>query len=130
MSAATPLEGHVAPSPQAVQSLMDIAVEGWRLSRTFGRVITRLDAGETARYANQIRYFQKRLEDSMESSGLKLVNIEGQAFDPGMAVSALNLGDFAPEDDLLVDQMVEPIIMDAEGLRRLGTVMLRKASHE
>jgi hypothetical protein len=43
-----------------------------------------------------------------------------------MAVAALNLGDFEADDALLVDQMMEPIIMGPDGLRRQGTVMLRK----
>jgi hypothetical protein len=47
-----------------------------------------------------------------------------------MAASALNLGDFGPDDVLLVDQMLEPIIMGPNGLRKQGTVMLRKAEVE
>ncbi len=43
-----------------------------------------------------------------------------------VAASALNVGDFGPEDVLVVDQMVEPIIMGPNGLRKQGTVMLRK----
>lgn len=109
------------------QSLLDIAVESWRFSRVFARVVNKLDAGEAGRYANQLRYFQKRVEESLEAAGLKIVNVEGQPFDPGMAATALNIGDFGPEDALLVDQMVEPIIMGPEGLRKQGTVMLRKA---
>ena len=70
--------------------------------------------------------FQKKIEESLESSGLKLVNLEGQPYDPGMAASALNVGDFGPDDVLLVDQMVEPIIMGSLGLRKQGTIMLRK----
>ena len=108
------------------QSLIDIAVESWRFSRLFGRVVSKLDAGESSRYANQLRYFQRKVEESLDASGLKLVNVEGQPYDPGMAAAALNLADFGPEDSLLVDQMVEPIIMGSEGLRKEGTVMLRK----
>src|SRR6185437_2775915 len=111
---------------QVEQSLIDIAVESWRFSRLFGKVVSKLDAGESGRYANQLRYFQKKVEESLESNGLKLVNVEGQPYDPGMAASALNVGDFDPEDVLLVDQMVEPIIMGPSGLRKQGTVMLRK----
>lgn len=107
-------------------SLIEIAVESWRFSRLFGKVVGKLDAGESGRYANQLRYFQKKLEESLESNGLKLVNMEGQPFDPGMPVAALNLADFGPDDMLLVDQMVEPIIMGPNGLRKQGTVMLRK----
>lgn len=110
------------------RSLMDMAVESWRFARLFGRLVSKLDAGEGSRYVNQLRYFQKKLEDSLEASGMKIVNVEGQPFDPGMAASAINIGDFGPDDVLLVDQMVEPIIMGAEGLRKQGTVMLRKVA--
>ena len=111
---------------QMEQSLIDIAVESWRFSRLFGKVVGKLDAGESGRYINQIRYFQKKVEESLDSNGLKLVNVEGQPYDAGMAASALNLGDFAPDDVLLVEQMLEPIIMVPKGLRKEGTVMLRK----
>ena len=102
-------------------------MDSWRFSRLFAKVISKLDAGESPKYLNQLRYFQRRVEESLDASGLKLVNVEGHPYDPGMAASALNLGDFGPEDTLLVDQMVEPIIMGPEGLRKQGTVMLRKA---
>ncbi|MAE92193.1 MAG: hypothetical protein CMI67_21915 [Pelagibaca sp.] len=111
---------------QMEQSLIEMAVESWRFARLFSRVVTKLDAGESSRYVNQLRYFQKKLEESLDANGLKLVNVEGQPYDPGMAASALNVGDFGPDDELLVDQMVEPIIMGPEGLRKQGTVMLRK----
>jgi hypothetical protein len=113
---------------QLERSLIEVAVEGWRFARLFGRLVSKLDAGEGSRYVNQLRYFQKKLEDSLEASGMKIVNVEGQPFDPGMAASAINIGDFGPDDVLLVDQMVEPIIMGGEGLRKQGTVMLRKVA--
>ncbi|OYX40140.1 MAG: hypothetical protein B7Y91_00285 [Rhodobacterales bacterium 32-64-14] len=109
------------------QSLIEVAVESWRFSRLFGKVVNKLDAGEAGRYLSQLRYFQKKVEDNLASSGLRLVNVEGHPYDPGMAASALNLGDFGPDDVLLVDQMVEPIIMGLNGLRKQGTVMLKKA---
>ena len=31
-------------------SLIDIAVEGWRFSKTFAKVLQKLDAGEAKRY--------------------------------------------------------------------------------
>ena len=108
------------------QSLIEVAVESWRFSRLFGKVVNKLDAGEAGRYLSQLRYFQKKVEDNLSLSGLRLVNVEGHPYDPGMAASALNLGDFGPDDVLLVDQMVEPIIMGSDGLRKQGTVMLKK----
>lgn len=106
--------------------LIEVAVETWRLSHLFARVVQRLDAGEQSRYANQIRYCDKKLHEHLESAGLRLVSIEGQSYDPGAAASALNLSDFAPDEELLVDQMVEPIVLDQEGVRRPGTLLVRK----
>jgi hypothetical protein len=121
------MDTNLVPSSERLeQSLIDIAVESWRLSRLFSRVVNKLDAGEAGRYVSQFRYFQKKVEENLEANGLKLVNVEGQPFDPGIAAVALNIGDFEPDDQLLVDHMVEPIIMGAEGLRKQGTVMLRK----
>lgn len=113
-------------NPQLEKALMEVAIESWRLSKLFIRAISKLDAGDGSKYASQLRYFQKRIEESLESGGLKLVNLEGQPFDAGMAASALNGGDFGPDDVLIVDQMVEPIVMGKDGLKKEGTVLLRR----
>ena len=111
---------------QIEQSLIDVAIESWRFSRLFARVVSKLDAGESSRYLNQMRYFQKKVEESLDVNGLKLVNVEGLSYDTGVAASAVNLDEFAADDHLIVDQMLEPIVMGPNGLRREGSVMLRK----
>lgn len=120
---------HSNPSEYATnleQTLMETAVESWRLARLFERLVSRLEPGESSRYINQIRYFSKRLEENLERTGMRIVNIEGQSYDTGAAVAALNIADFNTEDVLVVDQMLEPIIMGTDGLLRSGTVTLRK----
>lgn len=109
------------------QSLIELAVESWRIARAFSRILAKLDAGEANRYTGQLHYFQKRVEEHLQAAGLRTVNLEGQAFDPGIAASALNIADFGPDDDLCVDQMLEPIIMGEQGVKKEGTIMLRKA---
>jgi hypothetical protein len=108
------------------QQLVALAVESWRLARVFARVLQKLDAGEATRHTSQLRYFLKRLEDVLAADGLTLVNLEGQRFDPGIAASAINIGEFTPSDTLVVDQMLEPIVMGANGLVKAGTVTVRK----
>lgn len=108
------------------QLLMDTAVESWRFARLFGRLVSRLEPVESTRYINQFRYFSKRLEEHLERAGMRIVNLEGLPYDTGAAATALNVADFSPEDVLVVDQMLEPIIMGTEGLLRPGTVTLRK----
>lgn len=115
------------PEVDKIQVLVDLAVESWRFARLFGRVLMKLDAGEAPRFTNQLRYFQKSLEDRLAAVGLKLVNLEGHPYEPGIAASALNIGEFGPEDRLTVDQMMEPIVMGAAGVVRSGTVTVRKS---
>lgn len=108
------------------EALLNLAIEGWRFSKLFTRMLGKMDIAETSRYANQLRYFLKKVDENLSVSGMRLVSLEGQPFDPGIAASALNLADFAPEDRLVVDQMVEPIVMGPNGLVRPGTVLLAK----
>ena len=119
--------GAEVPKIEAMESiLIEMAVEGWRVSRVFARVVGKLDAGEAGKYENQIRYFQKQIKDRLDRVGLSLVFLEGQPYDVGMAVTALNLNEFPGEESLFVEQTVEPIIMGSQGLRRPGVVMLNR----
>ena len=108
------------------QSVINMAVESWRIGRVFDRMLMKLDAGEQARYKSQFRWFIKKVEESLEEAGLRIVNVEGHPFDPGMAATPLNIEEFDANDALMVDQMFEPIIMGREGLIKTGTVTLRK----
>jgi len=112
------------------KALVDVSIEGWRFARVFTRLLTKLDAGEAQRYANQARYFLKKVDDGLDGFGLRIVSLEGQPYDPGMAVSALNIGDFGPDDVLVIEQMVEPVVMGPDGLVRGGTVILAKVDQQ
>ena len=118
------MEGVAQVDPREI--LLDVAIESWRFARLFRRVLSKLDADEAPRYVGQLRYYLKTLGERLEAADLRLVDIEGHPYDPGVAASALNIGDFAPGDVLVVEQMLEPIVMGSDGLVRSGTVMLRK----
>ena len=116
------------PTPETLaKSLLDIAVESWRFGRLFGRLMTKLDAGEQGRYRSQFMWFQRKLEESLSDAGMRIANVEGHQFDPGMAATPLNIEEFESNDTLVVDQMLEPIIIGQDGVIRTGTVTLRKA---
>jgi hypothetical protein len=109
------------------QPLIEIVIESWRLAKLFQRVLGKLEASESNRYVNQIRYFQKRVDDTLALTGMRLVSLEGLPYDPGMAVTPLNIADFGPEDTLVVEQMMEPILMGQDGVVKSGTVLLKQA---
>lgn len=113
-------------STSSEDALIDLAVDAWRFCRASVRIVEKLDAGDSGRFANQVRYFQQRIIAAAEAAGLKFVNLEGHQYDPGIAATALNMDEFGPEDELLVESMIEPIVIGPGGIRREGTVLLKK----
>lgn len=114
-------------TPEAMrEAVISMAVESWRFGRVFERLLLKLDAGEQDRYKSQFRWFMKKVEAALDQADLRIVNVEGDPFDPGMAATPLNIQEFDAKDGLMVDQMLEPIIMGKEGLVKTGTVTLRK----
>jgi hypothetical protein len=112
------------------KALIDLSIEGWRFARRFGRLLDKLDAGDAARYRNQQHYFEKKIEEGLTQFGLRLVNLEGQTYEAiereGMAANALNDREFGPDETLVVQEMVEPVVMGPDGTVRRGTVVLAK----
>ena len=108
------------------KSLVDLAVESWRFSKLFVRLLEKLAVMERSRYQGQLSWFQERLKEELKDAGMKIVNVEGDRFDPGVAATPLNCEDFGAEDKLIVDRMLTPIIMGPDGIMHMGTVMLKK----
>ncbi len=106
--------------------IINLTIESWRFAKVFERGITQLNAARAKRHTSQLQLFVKKTEESLEDVGLRIVNVEGHPYDPGMAATPLNIEDFEPDDHLVVDQMLEPIIMDGGSLAQTGTVTLRR----
>ena len=106
------------------KAIIDMAVEAWRFRRVFGKAMSKLEAGESARYIGQFNWFIKKVDVALQTAGMRIVDVEGQPYDVGMAISPLNIDDFEPDDRLYVEQMIEPIIMDESKVLKTGTAML------
>lgn len=110
----------------AEELLVSLSIESWRFAKLFQKSIDVRDLKVAGRQTSQVRYFLKKIDDGLGPLGFSLVDLEGHPFDAGMAAVALNAADFGPEDHLVVDQMMEPIVMGRDGVHRQGTMMLRK----
>lgn len=106
------------------KSIGDIASELYRFRRVFGKAISKLDADEQSKYMSQFAWFSKRVDKAVDNAGLRILDVKGQLFDPGMAVTALNIEDFDTTDELYIEQMMEPIIMKGDSIQKTGTVIL------
>lgn len=122
----TNTEQIITPPEAMRDAMICMAVESWRFSRTFDRLLLKLDAGEQNKYNSSLCWFIKKIEDALERADLRVVNVEGHIFDPGIAATPLNIEEFDAKDTLVVDQMLEPIIMGQNGLVKTGIVTLRK----
>ena len=115
----------------AVDALIGMAVESWRFSRNYERLLDKMDAGERTRHISQLRWFLQKLVESLELVGMRLVDVSGQPYTPGSAVTPINLDEFDSDDELVISYMLEPVIMDQNGVVRMGKVVLQKVEkHE
>jgi hypothetical protein len=103
-----------------------MAVDSWRFALACEKAASKLCGRDRARFEGQLAVFGKKMEEALGAIGMRIVNIEGTPFDPGIAATPLNIEDFESGDELAVDRMTEPIIMGKDGLVRMGSVSLRK----
>ena len=108
------------------KSIVDIISETYRFKKTFKRILSKLNDEDCTKYDSQFAWFTKRVEKAAENAGLRIEDFTDQEYDAGMAVTALNIEDFDPDDILCVDQMIEPVIMKGEIIQKPGTVILRR----
>lgn len=117
----------VLQTPDQFQdAIVGLCTDSWRFSRVYLRVLSKLDAVEQKKYQGQFHYYLKQIDDRLQSLGLKIVNLEGQQFDPGFPVNILNINDFCSEEHIIIDQMLEPVIMGPAGVLKMGTCLVKR----
>ncbi len=109
---------------QLQNSLISIASELFRFQKVFEKAVSKIDAEERSKYMSQYAWFSKKVYKAMDDASLKILNLEGQIYDPGMAVTPLNIDDFDNDDKLYILQTIEPIIMQDDKVYKTGTVIL------
>ena len=108
-------------------NLISIASELYRFKSVFAKAISKLDIDEQNKYSSQFQWFSKKVTKALDDSGIRVVTLDGQLYDPGMAVTPLNIEDFEADDILYVAQTMEPIIMQDNAVIKTGTVILGRA---
>ena len=109
---------------RATQAMADLATEAWRFSRVAERCAMNMDIMDADRFLNQYDWFARKIQAVTQEAGLWTVDLTGQVYEPGMAVSPLNLEDFPEGTPLVIAQMVEPVLMENGNVRKMGTAML------
>lgn len=106
------------------ESLISIASELFRFKGVFEKAISKLEIDEQNKYISQYKWFSKKVYKALDEANLRLLSVDGQLYDPGMAITPLNLDDFEADDQLYILQTIEPIIMQNDTVIKTGTVIL------
>jgi hypothetical protein len=121
------MQKHLDESSKYENILVKIITENWRLMQLFLKVVSKLDNSEAVKYHNQARYLKKIIDDSLQEIDLKIVDLSGEIYDAGIAATAINLEDFDSSEILIIEQMIEPLIMSKNGVKKQGLISLAKA---
>ncbi len=106
---------------------INFIIESWKFSNTVDKILDKLNESEKKRYKSRLSWYQKQLTNTLNGCGYKFVDMSNSPYDAGMALTPLNIDEFSQKDDLIVDYIIEPIIMDSKGnIVRTGTAMLRR----
>jgi hypothetical protein len=102
-------------------SLVELAIEGWRLDGWLAAL-----PPETV--ASKLRHVARRLQKFLSERELSVLDLTGKRYEPGMSVEVLE----AVEDERLgahermIDEMVEPIILWRGRVVKYGRVVVRR----
>jgi hypothetical protein len=121
---------HIKDAPPTVINrsiaLINFAVEIWRLPKMLNKLIAKIDLDEQKKYVNQFNWFNKKAIEFFQSESISISSLEGMPFDVGMPVDPINIGDFTKDDELIVEQVLEPVILQNGKILKTGSVILRK----
>lgn len=103
-----------------------LAIDYWKLLRSYERLVAEAPAGAAARLEAQARFASGRLAAHLESYGLQLVTFEGQLLSPQMPVVAINAEDFEGHDNLMIESTIEPAIVAGSRVVSVGRIIAQE----
>jgi hypothetical protein len=104
--------------------ILKFSIESWRFAKTFLRLIRKLDEKEQRKYQGYYDFYLKNLDETLDAINCWIVDMEGYDFNIGMGVTPINLDEFEEKDHLYIEQMLEPTIMNQDGIVLMGKAVL------
>ena len=114
----------------STDAVAQLCVEFWKLSNATRKAIDRLPDSESRRLEGQLNFSDRQLAMLVDQLGLRLIYFEAEVFHAGLATSADNAADYPEEVDLVVSKTLEPTVMAAMKVIRLGRVLVQPAKSE
>lgn len=102
-------------------SLIELAIEGWRLDGW-------LAAQPPEKVASKLRHVARRLQKFLSERELSTLDLTGRRYEPGMSVEVIEALEDASvgDDERLIDEMVAPVILWRGRVVKFGQVVVRQ----
>ena len=76
------------------RSALRLVVEAWKFAKFFRDIMQKLGAEDYARCERRCSWFCRKLDEIADDMGLRIIDIApGTDYDPGMAVTPINIDD-------------------------------------
>ena len=107
-------------------AVVDLLTESWRLNRFTEKLSHVADDKLRKKISNAVTRFDKHFQTTAEVFGLEVLDFTGTEFETGLPLLPINLADFAADENLFVEAMLEPTIKVANSTEivKLGTAIL------
>jgi hypothetical protein len=91
--------------------LARLAVEYWKLLRSFERAIDLTSQDARVRLSAQARYAAGRLEALLSDAKMKIVSFDGMSFEVNLPAVAINGEDVSGLENVFVERTIEPAVI-------------------
>lgn len=100
-----------------------IAVDYWKLLRSFERIAADAPPDRAARLQAQLRFSAARLETHLASQGMQLATYDGQVITAALPVVAINADEFDGKSGVVVESTIEPAVIAETRIVSVGRVV-------
>ena len=111
-----------------IEAVADLTTESYRFLQVFVSCmnkLNKLESGASKRYESRYQFFIKKLTENLQRIDIHVQDFTNKPYETGLPVTAINLDEFENCNELLIEQMVEPVLMRNGKLLRNGTVILK-----
>jgi hypothetical protein len=110
--------------------LARLAVEYWKLLRSFERAIDLTSQDARVRLSAQARYAAGRLEALLSDAKMKIVSFDGMSFEVNLPAVAINGEDVSGLENVFVERTIEPAVIFDMNVILMGKVFLVQSSKD
>lgn len=114
-------------------SFIELLIENFKIERVLNNILDEMynsnDSNimrKTEKYIRQINWFKNKNKELKEKNNIEITNLEGQKYKEGLAVEVLNKEDLTGDEDIIISQMIEPIVMKDGNILKLGKIIIEK----